>query len=68
MYRHADDVKYVSGTYDTAIFEFKDTQVRDVLNHIQKERAKRKARRKLFLSIWKAKVCISLNRLLKLII
>ena len=29
--------KYVSGTYNTAIFEFKDTQVRDVLNHIQKE-------------------------------
>lgn len=29
--------KYVSGTYDTAIFEFKDKQVRDVLNHIQKE-------------------------------
>ncbi len=29
--------KYVSGTYDTAIFEFKDAQVRDVLNHIQKE-------------------------------
>lgn len=29
--------KYVSGAYDTAIFEFKDTQVRDVLNHIQKE-------------------------------
>lgn len=29
--------KYVSGTYDTAIFEFKNTQVRDVLNHIQKE-------------------------------
>ncbi|NLM34703.1 MAG: spore coat protein [Clostridiales bacterium] len=32
--------KYVSGTYDTAIFEFKDTQVRDVLNHIQKEEQK----------------------------
>ncbi len=29
--------KYVSGTYDTAIFEFTDPQVRDVLNHIQKE-------------------------------
>lgn len=29
--------KYVSGTYDTAIFEFKDTRIRDVLNHIQKE-------------------------------
>ena len=40
MYRHADDRKYVSGTYDTAIFEFKDTQVRDVLNHIQKEEQK----------------------------
>lgn len=32
--------KYVSGTYDTAIFEFKDTEVRDVLNHIQKEEQK----------------------------
>ena len=32
--------KYVSGTYDTAIFEFKDTQVRDILNHIQKEEQK----------------------------
>ncbi|MDP4134241.1 MAG: spore coat protein [Bacillota bacterium] len=29
--------KYVSGTYNTAIFEFKDTRVRDILNHIQKE-------------------------------
>ncbi len=32
--------KYVSGGYNTAIFEFKDTQVRDVLNHIQKEEQK----------------------------
>ncbi len=32
--------KYVSGTYDTAIFEFRDPQVRDVLNHIQKEEQK----------------------------
>lgn len=32
--------KYVSGAYDTAIFEFKDPQVRDVLNHIQKEEQK----------------------------
>lgn len=29
--------KYVSGTYDTAIFEFRDPQVRSILNHIQKE-------------------------------
>lgn len=29
--------KYVSGAYDTAIFEFKDPQIRNVLNHIQKE-------------------------------
>lgn len=29
--------KYVSGTYDTAIFEFSDPQVRNILNHIQKE-------------------------------
>ncbi len=32
--------KFVSGNYDTAIFEFKDSQVRDVLNHIQKEEQK----------------------------
>lgn len=32
--------KYVSGTYDTTIFEFQDAQVRDVLNHIQKEEQK----------------------------
>lgn len=32
--------KYVSGTYDTAIFEFRDTRVRDILNHIQKEEQK----------------------------
>lgn len=32
--------KYVSGTYDTAIFEFRDTGARDVLNHIQKEEQK----------------------------
>ncbi|MBC6004099.1 MAG: spore coat protein [Paeniclostridium sordellii] len=29
--------KYISSTYDTAIFEFKDKNVRQVLNHIQKE-------------------------------
>jgi spore coat protein CotF len=29
--------KYVSGTYDTAIFEFQDTNMRKALNHIQKE-------------------------------
>ena len=29
--------KYVSGAYDTAIFEFKDPAVRQALNHIQKE-------------------------------
>lgn len=29
--------KYVSGAYDTAIFEFTDTNARQVLNHIQKE-------------------------------
>lgn len=32
--------KYVSGAYNTAIFEFKDPQVRDVLNHVQKEEQK----------------------------
>lgn len=32
--------KYVSGSYDTTIFEFRDTNVRDVLNHIQKEEQK----------------------------
>lgn len=29
--------KYVSGAYNTAIFEFRDPQVRNILNHIQKE-------------------------------
>lgn len=29
--------KHVSGTYDTAIFEFTNPQVRQALNHIQKE-------------------------------
>lgn len=29
--------KYVSSTYNTAIFEFRDAGVRQVLNHIQKE-------------------------------
>lgn len=29
--------KYISGTYDTAIFEFRDANIRQVLNHIQKE-------------------------------
>ncbi|MBH1940845.1 spore coat protein [Mobilitalea sibirica] len=32
--------KYVSGVYDTSIFEFKNAQIRDVLNHIQKEEQK----------------------------
>lgn len=32
--------KYVSGAYDTAIFEFKDSNVRQALNHIQKEEQK----------------------------
>ena len=29
--------KYVSSIYDTSIFEFRDPQVRNILNHIQKE-------------------------------
>lgn len=29
--------KYVSSTYNTTIFEFKNPQIRQVLNHIQKE-------------------------------
>lgn len=29
--------KYVSSTYNTAIFEFRDANARQVLNHIQKE-------------------------------
>lgn len=29
--------KYVSGAYDTAIFEFADANIRQALNHIQKE-------------------------------
>lgn len=32
--------KYVSGAYDTAIFEFSDSNVRQALNHIQKEEQK----------------------------
>lgn len=32
--------KYVSGAYNTTIFEFRDTNVRDLLNHIQKEEQK----------------------------
>ncbi|WP_312334764.1 spore coat protein [Anaerospora hongkongensis] len=32
--------KYVSGAYDTAIFEFTDTNIRQALNHIQKEEQK----------------------------
>lgn len=31
------DEKYVSSSYNTAIFEMTDTNVRQVLNHIQKE-------------------------------
>lgn len=31
------DEKHVSGLYNTCIFEFSDTAVRDALNHIQKE-------------------------------
>lgn len=29
--------KYVSGTYDTTIFEFTNSEIRQILNHIQKE-------------------------------
>jgi len=29
--------KHVSSTYNTAVFEFKDTNIRNILNHIQKE-------------------------------
>ncbi len=32
--------KFVSGAYDTAIFEFADSNVRQALNHIQKEEQK----------------------------
>lgn len=31
------DEKHVSGLYNTCIFEFKDKNIRDTLNHIQKE-------------------------------
>ena len=31
------DEKHVSGLYNTCIFEFSDTTLRDTLNHIQKE-------------------------------
>ncbi|ARE89310.1 Coat F domain protein [Clostridium formicaceticum] len=30
--------KYVSATYNTAIFEFTNTNVRQILDHIQKEK------------------------------
>jgi rubrerythrin len=29
--------KYVASTYNTSVFEFRDTGMRDALNHIQKE-------------------------------
>lgn len=29
--------KHVSSLYDTSVFEFKNTNIRDILNHIQKE-------------------------------
>ena len=29
--------KFVSSTYNTAIFEFRDKNIRQILNHIQKE-------------------------------
>ncbi|RDY23662.1 spore coat protein [Romboutsia maritimum] len=29
--------KYVSSTYNTAVFEFRDKNIRQILNHIQKE-------------------------------
>ncbi|WP_352400855.1 spore coat protein [Anaerotignum sp.] len=32
--------KHVSTTYNTCIFEFRDTKIRDILNHIQKEEQK----------------------------
>lgn len=32
--------KHVSSVYNTGIFEFKDTAIRDTLNHIQKEEQK----------------------------
>jgi len=32
--------KYVSATYNTSIFEFKDPQIRNILNHIQTEEQK----------------------------
>lgn len=31
------DEKHVSSLYNTCVFEFKDQQIRDTLNHIQKE-------------------------------
>ena len=31
------DEKHVSSLYNTCVFEFKDTSIRDTLNHIQKE-------------------------------
>ena len=31
------DEKHVSGLYNTCVFEFKDSNLRNILNHIQKE-------------------------------
>lgn len=47
--------KYVSSAYNTAIFECRDTNLRDVLNHIQK---KNNNMEREFLTICKVKACI----------
>lgn len=51
--------KYVSGTYDIAIFEFRDARIREALNHIQKEDSSTGSK---FLIICKARGCIILNK------
>lgn len=42
--------KYVSGAYDTSIFEFADENVRNALNHIQKEEQEHGEQLYLFMS------------------
>ena len=50
--------KYVSSSYDTAIFEFRDANIRNVLNHIQRSSSMGKPS----LTICKAITCTIHNR------
>lgn len=51
--------KFISSTYNTAIFEFRDKNVRQVLNHIQKN----KSMEKKFIITWLVMVCIKFNNI-----